>query len=508
LSFLKNCKPIFSFALLPFYTLSQSRIETAEVERRPRTIPALKQWLDGAGNYTFDASSRIVFSADDAPQLTEAAEIFADDLLMFTGIIISTVSDTSLHTGDILLKLDSIIAISNDEGYILEVGDCLTISARTEHGVFNGTRTVLQLLKQSLSISGGIAHDWPDYAQRSLMVDMGRKYFSVAWLEKHIRELAFLKYNYFHFHLSDNYGFRLECESHPEIVSSQYYTKAEIRSLIELARKYHITIVPEIDMPGHMDAILESHPELRLTGSSGSTNYECLGDIDLANPVSYRFMQDLLDEFIPLFPGPYWHIGADEYLYKDGYEPFPQLLQYAREHFGPDATAKDCYLAFVNWANEIVKSHGKITRVWNDGLYGGQAVSVARDMVYEHWYHEGITPQEILDLGLYLVNSSIAHLYYVLGRGYRASSDLIYDAFELHIFHNQAVIDPLNPLNLGAKLHVWCDVPDAETEEQVAEGITYPLRSLAQKNWGSPKLVLDHERFVEICDELGRAPGY
>jgi hexosaminidase len=479
------------------HTISQMGNET-----RPRTIPALKDWHARSGDYVFTANARIVLTEHDTPQISETAEVFAADLHALTGMVIPVVNGVQAHTGDLVLSIDGECIVSSDEGYILDVGECLKISARTADGVFNGTRTVLQLLKRSSCIRGGVAHDWPDHPQRSLMVDMGRKYFSVAWLERRIRELAFLKYNYFHFHLSDNYGFRLECESHPEIVSPQHYTKAEIRSLIELARKYHITIVPEIDMPGHMDVILAAHPELRLASSDGSITYERLGDIDLANPASYRFMQDLLDEFIPLFPGPYWHIGADEYLLHDDYDRFPQLLHYAREQFGPEANPRDCYLAFVNWANEIVKSHGKITRVWNDGLYGGKAVSIARDMIYEYWVQGSVTPQEILNLGISIVNSDIAHLYYVLGNGYRAHSDRIYDLFEPHIFGKQVAIEPLSPLNLGAKLHVWCDVPDAETEGQVAEGIKYPLCALSQKNWGSPKLVPDHESFVKLCDEL------
>src|SRR5258708_2111996 len=136
----------------------------------------------------------------------------------------------------------------------------VTLSASTEDGVFYGTWTLLQLLKQGLTLKGGVARDWPDYPQRGLMIDVGRQYFSVPWLESHIRDLAYLKYNFFHLHFSDNFGFRLESERHPEIVSTQYYTKAEIHALHTLANKYHVTIVPEIDVPGHLDAALLTHP--------------------------------------------------------------------------------------------------------------------------------------------------------------------------------------------------------------------------------------------------------
>jgi hexosaminidase len=339
------------------------------------------------------------------------------------------------------------------------------------------------------------------------MVDMGRKYFSLTWLQNHIRDLAYLKYNFFHFHLSDNDGFRLESERHPEIVSPQHYTKEQMRSLIELARRYQITIVPEIDMPGHMEAILAAHPDLQLVSATGRRRP---GDIDLSKDASYQLLQDLLEEYIPLFPGPYWHLGADEYILWEVYENYPQLLAYARRRYGPGAKAKDSYLGFVNWAHEIVKSYGKVTRVWNDGLHNGAAVTVASDIIFEHWYHAGPSPQEIVARGQSIMNCNADYLYYVLHRHehWRASPGALYESFAPHLFHGLGTIDPLHAHLLGAKLHVWCDKPGRETEEQVAEGIRCPLRSLAQKNWGSPPLTTAYDAFVPIIERIGRAPGY
>ncbi|MBV9228273.1 MAG: family 20 glycosylhydrolase [Chloroflexi bacterium] len=502
MSLLQVGKALLSFALLPFYTASRP---TNRITERPHTIPALKEWTGGIGTYTFGAYSRIVLDSDYASHLEGTGDVFAEDLQQLTGLKIPVVSSKSRQPSDMVLTLNATDTIPGDEGYCLEVADCVTISAQADHGAFYGTRTILQLLKQGLTIKCGMGRDWPDHPQRSLMVDMGRKYFSLSWLESHIRDLAYLKYNYFHFHLSDNFGFRLESERHPEIVSQQHYTKRELRALIELAQKYHITIVPEIDMPGHMDAILESHPELQLCSSSGQRRK---GDIDLANDVSYKLMQDLLEEYLPLFPGPYWHIGADEYLMAGDYAHYPQLETYAQEHYGTEAIARDSYLGFVNWANEIIKSHGKITRAWNDGLHGGKAVTVATDIVCEHWYGQGLTPQEIVDFGLYIMNGNADHLYYVPGLHWQARADGIYETFETHIFHNEGLIKPLDQKHLGAKLHVWCDDPDKETEHQIADGIRCSLRSLAQKNWGSAKLVTSYDGFVPIINRIGRAPGY
>ena len=506
MSITRICTTLFSFILLPLYTTTGSPKARRE-QVRPETIPALKEWIGKDGeDYTFRPTSRILLDPTCKEQLSPTGSVFAADILMLTRYDIPVVSDGDLQEvrdGDIVLRIDASDGTLGAEGYRMDVTGHVSISASTAHGVFYGTRTLLQLLTRPVSC--GSARDWPDHPERSLMVDMGRKYFSIPWLESQIRELAYLKYNYFHLHLSDTYGFRLESERHPEIVSPQYYSKEEIRKLIDLAEAYHITIVPEIDMPGHMDAILVPHPELQLKSSKGLIK---IGDIDLAQDAAYRLMQDLLEEFLPLFPGPYWHIGADEYIRLEDYADFPSLLSYARQHYGPQADARDTYLGFVNWANELVKAHGKVTRAWSDGLHSGGMVQVATDIVYEHWLNDGLTPQEIVDRGILIMNGNADHLYYVPGRDWQAPADVIYELFEPHVFHDAVAVTQLHPKNLGAKLHVWCDYPDLESENQIAEGILYSLRALAQKNWGSEKLVPDYNSFVPIMVRIGQAPGY
>jgi hexosaminidase len=521
-----HLKTLLSLAMLPFYTTSHP----AHATNRPVTIPALKEWSAGSEAYTFGPSTRILLSN---PELVETGNVLAEDLLLLTGLTIPVLAAASSQSGDIVLVLgnNELVAGSlGDQGYHLEITGHVTISARTDDGVFYGTRTLLQLLKQSFTIHGGVARDWPDYPQRSLMVDVGRQYFSLPWLENHVRDLAYLKYNFFHLHFSENFGFRLENERHPEIVSQPHYTKTEIKALHELAHKYHITIVPEIDVPGHLDAALASHPELQLANSAGTRQ---AGDLDLAKEATYTFVRDLLEEYIPLFTGPYWHLGADEYLLHGGsYSDFPQLEEAAQTRYGTQANARDIYLGFVNWAHEIVKAHGKTTRVWSDGLYGGSAVSPATDnIIYEHWVSWGESPREIIERGIPLVNCNIHSVYYVPGSELMtAHPATLYETFEPHHFCTEfAILDNVeginvpdgskvsaneldllrnHPLNLGAKLHVWCDNPYVETEAQIAAAIEHALRALAQKNWGSPRLVEHYAGFKPIIATIGRAPGY
>ncbi len=201
--------------------------------------------------------------------------------------------------GDIALTLgeDTLPA----EGYRLTVAASVTVRAGTTAGAFYGTRTLLQLLHRSATVPGGTAVDRPAKAERGLMIDQGRKYFTVDWVKQHIKELAYLKLNYFHFHLSDTYGFRLESSTHPEIVSAEHYSKQDIADLVALGLKYHVTIVPEIDTPGHMNPILAAHPELALRNSSGTADPAF---IDLSKPGAYTLIGDLINEYLPPVPRP------------------------------------------------------------------------------------------------------------------------------------------------------------------------------------------------------------
>ncbi|GHJ43169.1 hypothetical protein Cs7R123_05110 [Catellatospora sp. TT07R-123] len=466
----------------------------------PQTIPALQQWTVGSGSYTFTSTSRVVVNLAYAGQLADEGQTLADDLSTDQGRTVSMIQSSSPVTGDIYLTLGG--ADANAEGYTMTVGATIGISARTDVGAFYGTRTVLQLLRQSASVPAGTAKDWPVKPERGLMIDQGRKFFTVAWVRNHIRELAYLRMNYLHLHLSDNFGFRLESATHPEVVSTQHYTKAEIGSLVALGQKYHVTIVPEIDTPGHMDAILAAHPELKLKNSSGTASNSF---IDLSLAGSYTLIGDLINEYLPLFPAPYWHLGADEYV--TDYAQYPQLLTYARAHYGSGATAKDTYYGYINWANGLVRTGGKTMRMWNDGIKSGDGtLSPAANIIVEYWYNYGLTPAQLVAAGHLVANESWDPTYYVLG-GSKPNSQWGYETWSPDLFQGGNTISD-GTRNLGTNIHVWCDNPNAETEEQVAAGIRYPLRVLAQQTWGSPKLVAAYSSFTTIADTIGHSPGW
>ncbi|MEV0414150.1 family 20 glycosylhydrolase [Streptomyces sp. NPDC050448] len=465
----------------------------------PQTVPALRQWTAGTGTYAFTTASRIVVDPAYTAQLSDEAATLAEDLGALAGRPVGVVTG-SAAPGDIALSLGD--AGLPAEGYRLTVGQSVGIRAGTDTGAFYGTRTVLQLLHQSASVPAGTAVDWPAKAERGLMIDQGRKFFTVDWVKQHIKELAYLKLNYFHFHLSDTFGFRLESSTHPEIVSADHYSKQDIADLVALGLKYHVTIVPEIDTPGHMNAILAAHPELRLKNSSGTASPDF---IDLSLPASYALIKDLVGEYLPLFPAPYWHIGADEYV--TDYAKYPQLLGYARAHYGANATAKDTYYGFVNWADDLVRAAGKTTRMWNDGIKAGDGtVTPNAGILVEYWYSYGLTPQQLAAAGHTVANESWTPTYYVLG-GAKPDTKWMYETWTPDRFEGGATLtDPSK--NPGSLIHVWCDNPTAETEEQIAAGIMYPLRALAQQTWGSPKPASTYAAFTPIAAAVGHNPAW
>ncbi|MEY9871567.1 hexosaminidase [Streptacidiphilus sp. MAP12-33] len=468
----------------------------------PQTVPALQQWTAGTGSFSWGAASRVVVDPAYASQLTADATTFATDLSALEGRTVA-VAQGAPSAGDVELTLGA--ASLPAEGYQMTVGSSVVISGSTTTGEFWGTRTVLQLLHQGPTIAAGTARDWPVKQERGLMIDTGRNFFPTAWVENEIRDMSYLKLNYLHLHLSDTFGFRLESSTHPEITSPQHYSKQDIANIIALAAQYHVMVVPEIDMPGHMDAILSGElsigKDYRLKDSSGNVSSSY---IDLTIPGARQLISDLIKEYEPLFTNsPYWHLGADEYV--TNYSAYPQLLSYAQQNYGAKATAKDTFYGFVNWADSLVRAGGKTMRMWNDGIDAGDGTLTPNpDIVVEYWYNYGETPQQLIDAGHTVANESWTPTYYVYG-GAKPDTTWMYESWNPDLFQGSNTINDASR-NLGSLIHVWCDTPTAETVDQTAANLKYPLRDLAQMVWGSPKLVPTYAAFAPIMDAIGRNP--
>jgi hexosaminidase len=472
----------------------------------PQVVPALREWAAGTGNFTFTGTSRLVTDSGYAGELATTAAVFAADLGSLTGRAVPSVtgSQADVRAGDMFLTLGSTDTVLGAEGYRLSVGPSLTIQARADTGAFNGSRTVLQLLSHSTVVPAGTARDWPVTGQRGLMVDNGRKYYSMTWLRNQVRQLAYLKYNVLHLHISDDQGFRVESTGHPEVVSARHHTKAQIAELVAFAARYHVTVIPEIDMPSHMDKILASHTDLRLVSALGAVSP---GKLDISKAAARQLATDLVSEYLPLFPASVWHIGADEYLDSSQYANYPQLAAYAQASYGPGATGQDAFLGFVNTVDGLVRAAGKTLRMWNDGIAAGRNVTLRSDIQVDYWANNGATAQQLRAAGHQLVNSNDGYLYYVLGKDWKPNPATVYTGFATNLFQDGSTIPLTGSGFLGTSMSIWGDVPRAESEVQVTADALPTEQALAQVMWGSPKLVADYPSFQSLASAVAHPPG-
>jgi hexosaminidase len=445
----------------------------SDVSAKPLTIPAIREWHPAPGTFRLGPSSRVVVGRG-APR--EEAALLGRELKR------PVVGDGAPAAGDIVLRLGSPDRRLGREGYRLDIGTTLRIEARTAAGAFYGTRTVLQLLRRGGALPAGTARDWPRYPERGLMIDNGRRYFTPGWIKREIELLAELKLNQLHLHFSDNEGFRIESESHPEVVSQRHLTKRQVRDIVEFARRRHVRVIPELDMPGHLRQALAAHPELRLPGSTDA--------LDISLPAARRFCRELILEYLDLFGGRYWHAGADEYQGATG----------------------EAYVDFINWIDRLVRARGRTLRIWHDGLSGGR---LNRDVIVEWWAdHAGPTPKRLLRQGHRVLNAGWWPTYYVAGgplSEVHPSPKVAYETWEVNLFGGLAInsATPGGPFQrvpaarvLGSELHVWNDVPFSETSAEIARGIAPRLRVLAQKTWDSPPPVTGYAGFERVWNRV------
>ena len=458
----------------------------------PALIPALANWTPAAGTWTLGARTRIDTDAVSAA----TARTLAEDLRAAHGRRIPVVGGPA-RPGDIVLRTDRKRTDLGAEGYALRVGTEARITGGTDDGVFYGTRTLLQLLTSGAALPAGSSTDVPASRERAVGVCACYTYNTDAWLDRLVKDMAYLKLNTLHLEL------KVRNDQYPAVNTFSYYTKPEVRALVALAAKYHVTVIPEINSPGHVDPYITPYPDLQLTNADGVKDPTRL---DVTNPASFTFYTHLIDNDLSVFPGPYFHMGADEYMVNSAYANFPQLLAYARQKFGPDATAQDAYIDFVNRVDAYVRSKGRTLRIWNDGLTGDNTVPLNKDIVIEHWLPEKVTTQDLLDDGYQVMNATDAW-YYVRG-SYQPDAQRLYDENWSPLdFADQTVTDTGSRVT-GAEYMVWPDNYGKENENTAQTRMFTSLRAFAQGAWGSPRPTADYTGFTALANALGHAPGW
>ncbi|MFF7361110.1 family 20 glycosylhydrolase [Streptomyces sp. NPDC008125] len=482
---------------------SPSPTRSYALSAAPRTIPAVREHTAARGPGWKPTSSGAVVVADGSGALADEARLLAKELrLRYRG-------EAAARSGDVELSLDK-GAKTGAESYTLTARDGrVTISGPDEAGVFWGTRT----LKQSVAADGtfpeGVVNDRPDRPQRGLNLDIARKPYGVDWIEDRLREMADLKMNQFGLHFSDDQAFRIESRSHPEVVSQDHLSQAQVKHILALAKSLHIEVVPEIDSPGHLGAVLRAHPDLQLHSVSGAVSK---GSLDISKPGAAKLVDELLDEFTGLFGGKFWHLGADEYQALTVPDPgasYPQLLAAARQKYGDGATIEDLATGWLNDRAAVVRPKGMTTKAWNDGLFSGGTVQADKRIEIEYWTGKEIgarEPEAYLGEGRPVVNLNDEFLYYVLGEPNEfvyPTGKRIYEQWTpLVLRGTRPVPATYSDQILGGRFAVWGDFPNAQTQAQVAEGIRMPLKATAQKLWVPGKPALSWAAFTGLAGKI------
>src|SRR5438045_612765 len=298
--------------------------------------PALAQQATGV-TFTLSRTSKI-FSAPGSADAAAVGGYLASILRRSTGYPLPVAdAPAGKPAKGISLLLTGADPSVGSQGYQLDVtGTAVVIRARKPAGLFAGVQTLRQLLPPQVesatvqpgpwTVPGGHVVDHPRFAYRGAMLDVARHFFSVAQVKRYIDQIALYKVNYFHLHLTDDQGWRIVINKWPRLATfggstavdgdpGGFYTQADYADIVAYAKSRYITVIPEIDMPGHVNAALASYAELncdgkappRYTGTDVGFSSLCT-----SLPITYKFIDDVVGELAAITPGPYLHIGGDE----------------------------------------------------------------------------------------------------------------------------------------------------------------------------------------------------
>ena len=343
-------------------------------------------------DFMLTAATPIVYPEGNA-DLKRNAEFLAQYIREVTGIQVSTTTSKSKNA--ITLSLNK--KMKEDEGYVITVTNKgITVTGKTPNGIFYGIQTLRKSLPtektdSQITFPGVVIKDAPRFGYRGGMLDCGRHFFPLDFVKKYIDLLALHNMNVFHWHLSEDQGWRIEIKKYPKLtevgsVRSEtvighnsdvydgvphggFYTQDQAREIVKYAADRYITVIPEIDMPGHMLAAMASYPELGCTGGpyKVQTSWGVFDDVlCLGNEKTYQFCQDVLGELIDIFPSKLINIGGDESP-RVRWEKCPKCQKVMKDHNLP---VKKLQGYFTNRIEKFVNSKGRSIIGWDEILDG------------------------------------------------------------------------------------------------------------------------------------------
>ena len=516
----------FALLLAGFVTALAGRVVAAQLPDSAAAItviPRPVQVTPRPGRFTLTARTAISTDAEDV----RVGHQLARYLEPATGFTLA-VRTGSAPNGAIVLRRDASLARLGPEGYVLDVRpEGVTARAPTAAGLFYAVQTIRQLLPADIfrDAPAGRAtwtmpavriEDAPRFSWRGGMLDVGRHFMPKAFVKKYVDLLALHKMNVFHWHLTEDQGWRIAITKYPRLTEvggrraatlvgrqprdstrwtydsiphAGYYTQDDVREIVAYATERHVTVVPEIEMPGHAVAAIAAYPELGVTGqpTAVAMRWGVFDNILNAEPQTVSFMQDVLTEVLSLFPSPYIHIGGDE-ADKTRWRADPRIQARIHALGLKDEHALQSW--FITQMDTFLTQHGRRLIGWDEILEGGLAPNAA--VMSWRGTKGGI---EAARAGHDVVMTPTSHVYLdyyqsrdqasepIAGGGY-LPLDTVY-AFE----PVPAELTPAEARHvLGAQGNLWTEyVP---TPKQ-AEYMLYPrLSALAEVVW-SPKAARD-----------------
>lgn len=472
---------------------------------KPFVIPEIRQWQPMSGEFIPGRKLSIVVSKAGDKELLQVANQFADDLQTMFGMRADILTG-SADRGEFALNIGE-LTNTNPEAYEITTSlHGISIAANKPVGALWATRTLLQIMEQSntRAIPCGTISDWPEYKLRGFMLDAGRKYFSMDYLQSVVKMMSYYKMNTFQVHLNDNgfkefFGgdwsktpaaFRLESTTYPGLAAKDgHYTKDEFRSFQIEANKMGVTVIPEIDAPAHTLAFAHYDPRL------GSETYG-LDHLDLFNPHTYEFMDGLWKEYIggdnPVFVGEYVHIGTDEYSNKD--QEVVEKFRYFT----------DRYIKYV-------ESFGKKAALWGALTHAKGDTPVKVDSVLMTcWYNGYAEPRDMIEKGYEIYSAPDGMLYIVPEAGYYHDYlDIkeIYGKWTPAVVGNE-VFEERHPKIRGGMFACWNDhCGNGVSYQDVHHRVVPAMQALAVKMWDGKDVKLPFDEFNAQRIKISEAPG-
>jgi len=382
---------VFRCSVVLFLVTLAVLLTSTNADAQVSIIPMPQHLELGQGSFTLRASTTIKAPKD--KRSNEIAAFLRDAIQEHTGITVSAKNSRNR----IEFVLDG--TITSKEGYRLKVTPTqIAINARTTDGFFWAVQTLRQILpfekKPSIEIPALTIGDQPAFGYRGHMLDVGRHFFPVEFIKKQIDLLSYYKINTFRWHLTEDQGWRIEIKKYPRLTNvggwrtepdgtrhGGFYTQEQIRDVVEYARLRNITVIPEIEMPGHSIAALAAYPEfscrmkpLEVTNAWGvHQDVFCAG-----NDGTFKFLQDVLDEVIALFPSSYIHIGGDE-VPKDRWKECEKCRARIKNEGLKDEHELQSY--FIKRIQSYLAKKGKTLIGWDEILEGG----ADKNAVIEVW---------------------------------------------------------------------------------------------------------------------------